>query len=136
MLSFPILVQGANTLYEEKIRQACNGNYAVFLHYLQNYHKQNELSTEQVADWLQVSSWAGNGEKVIQIWQQYQNNINLPARGIAAVAQSWRNKKEWLPAHSLWKKLVTLHLKMMITALAILKRWLMPVWINESPRII
>ncbi|MCF0252628.1 MAG: poly-beta-1,6 N-acetyl-D-glucosamine export porin PgaA [Shigella flexneri] len=104
LLSFPILVQGANTLYEKKIRQARNGNYAVFLHYLQNYHKQNDLSTEQVADWLQVSSWAGNDEKVIQIWQQYQNNINLPARGIAAVAQSWRNKKEWLPALSLWKK--------------------------------
>lgn len=104
LLSFPIFVHGANTLYKEKIQQARNGNYAIFLDYLQDYRKQKNLNAEQVADWLQVSSWAGNDEQVIQIWQQYHNNISIPARGIAAVAQSWRNKKKWLQALSLWEK--------------------------------
>ncbi|MWU70917.1 poly-beta-1,6 N-acetyl-D-glucosamine export porin PgaA, partial [Escherichia coli] len=104
LLSFPILAQGANTLYEKRIQQARSGNYAIFLHYMQNYQKQNILSSEQVADWLQVSFWSGNDEKVIQIWQKYHNNIYIPARGIAATAQSLRNKKEWQPALSLWKK--------------------------------
>ena len=54
LLSFPILAQGANTLYEKRIQQARSGNYAIFLHYMQNYQKQNILSSEQVADWLQV----------------------------------------------------------------------------------
>ena len=104
LLSFPILAQGANTLYEKRIQQARSGNYVIFLHYMQNYQKQNVLSSEQVADWLQVSFWSGNDEKVIQIWQKYHNNIYIPARGIAATAQSLRNKKEWQPALSLWKK--------------------------------
>lgn len=104
LLSFPVFVHGANTLYEEKIQQARDGNYAIFLNYLQDYQRQNNLNSEQIADWLQVSSWAGNDEKVIQIWQQYHNNISIPARGIAAVAQSWRNQKKWLPALSLWEK--------------------------------
>ena len=56
LLLFPILVQAAESVYEQQIQQARNGNYTSFLHYLQRYQQQHALTPEQVADWLQVAS--------------------------------------------------------------------------------
>lgn len=57
LLLFPFLVQAAESVYEQQIQQARNGNYAPFLQYLQRYQQQHALTPEQVADWLQVASW-------------------------------------------------------------------------------
>lgn len=56
LLLCPFLVQAAESVYEQQIQQARNGNYAPFLQYLQRYQQQHALTPEQVADWLQVAS--------------------------------------------------------------------------------
>ena len=56
LLLFPVLVQADESVYEHQIQQARNGNYALFLDYLQRYEQQHALTPGQVADWLQVAS--------------------------------------------------------------------------------
>ncbi len=101
---FPVLAQATESVYEQQIQQARNGNYTPFLDYLQRYQQQHALTPENVADWLQVAAWAGHDDEVIQVWQRYGIYMPLPARGVAAVAQSWRNKKAWQPALARWKE--------------------------------
>lgn len=101
---FPVLAQATESVYEQQIQQARNGNYTPFLNYLQRYQQQHALTPEQVADWLQVAAWAGRNDEVIQLWQRYGIYMPLPARGVAAVAQARRDQKAWQPALSLWKE--------------------------------
>lgn len=108
LLLFPILVQAAESVYEQQIQQARNGNYTSFLHYLQRYQQQHALTPEQVADWLQVASWAGRDDEVIEVWLRYHVYMPLPARGVAAAAQSRRNQKQWQSALALWKQACSL----------------------------
>ncbi|MDI3163700.1 poly-beta-1,6 N-acetyl-D-glucosamine export porin PgaA [Enterobacter hormaechei] len=108
LLLFPVLVQADESVYEHQIQQARNGNYALFLDYLQRYEQQHALTPGQVADWLQVASWAGRDDEVIRVWQRYDIYMPLPARAIAAVAQSRRNQKAWPSALSLWKEALSL----------------------------
>lgn len=108
LLLFPELVLGADSVYEQHVQQAYNGNYPPFLLYIQHYQQHHELNPGQVADWLQVASWAGHDDDVIRIWQHYQVYMRLPARGVAAAAQSWRNLKQWKNALSLWKQALIL----------------------------
>lgn len=105
---FPVLVQATESVYEQQIQQARNGNYTPFLNYLQRYQQQHALTPEQVADWLQVAAWAGRHDEVIQLWQRYGIYMPLPARGVAAVAQARRDQKAWQPALSLWKEALSL----------------------------
>ncbi|EIV3803898.1 TPA: poly-beta-1,6 N-acetyl-D-glucosamine export porin PgaA [Klebsiella aerogenes] len=102
LLLTPILAQGAESIYDQHVLQAREGNYSPFLDYLQQYQQQHALTPEQVADWLQVASWAGRDEEVIQVWQRYQVYMALPARGTAAAAQAYRNQKRWSSALALW----------------------------------
>lgn len=104
LLLFPVLVQATESVYEQQIQQARNGNYTSFLDYLQRYQQQHALTPEHVADWLQVAAWAGHDDEVIQVWQRYSIYMPLPARGVAAVAQARRNQKAWEPALALWKE--------------------------------
>ena len=80
---FPVLAQATESVYEQQIQQARNGNYTPFLDYLQRYQQQHALTPEQVADWLQVAAWAGHDDEVIQVWQRYGIYMPLPARGVA-----------------------------------------------------
>ncbi len=104
LLLFPVLVQATGSVYEQQIQQARNGNYTPFLDYVQRYQQQHALTPENVADWLQVAGWAGRDDEVIQVWRRYGIYMPLPARGVAAVAQSRRNQKAWQPALSLWNE--------------------------------
>ncbi|HGG8826820.1 TPA: poly-beta-1,6 N-acetyl-D-glucosamine export porin PgaA [Enterobacter kobei] len=108
LLLFPVLVQATESVYEQQIQQARKCNYTPFLDYLQHYQQQHALTPEQVADWLQVASWAGHDDEVIEVWQRYGIYMPLPARGVAAVAQARRNQKAWQPALSLWKEACSL----------------------------
>lgn len=101
---YPILAQSAESVYEQQIQQARNGNYVSFLDYLQRYQQQYSLTPDQVADWMQVASWAGRNDEVIRIWQRYRVYMALPARGIAAAAQACRNLKRWQTSLELWEQ--------------------------------
>lgn len=102
LLLTPILAQGAESIYDQHVLQAREGNYAPFLDYLQQYQHQHALTPEHVADWLQIASWAGRDDEVIQVWQRYQACMALPARATAATAQAYRNQKQWSSALALW----------------------------------
>lgn len=105
LLLFPGFAQGVEeSVYDQQIQQARTGHYTPFLHYVQYYQQHNALNPEQVADWLQIASWAKRDHDVIQVWLRYQVYMPLPARGVAAAAQSWRNLKEWKNALALWKQ--------------------------------
>lgn len=101
---FPGMVQGTESLYEQRILQAQNGNYPPLLDYIQRYQINHTLNAGQVADWIQVASWAGHDEKVVRLWLHYQGAMPLPARAIAAAAQSYRNLKRWEPSLTLWQR--------------------------------
>ncbi|STT00796.1 biofilm formation protein HmsH [Klebsiella pneumoniae] len=83
LLLFPALVQGADSLYDQQILQARQGQYAPFLSYLQQYQLRHALTPSQVADWLQVALWAGQDDEVVKVWRRYQVYMPLPARGTA-----------------------------------------------------
>ena len=102
LLLFPTLVQGADSLYDQQILQARQGQYAPFLSYLQQYQLRHALTPSQVADWLQVALWAGQDDEVVKIWRRYQVYMPLPARGTAAAAQALRNQKQWQASLLLW----------------------------------
>lgn len=108
ILLIPNLVHGAESIYEQKIQQAGNGNYRPFLIYVQRYQQHRALNAEQVADWLQVALWAGDDRDVIHLWQRYQVYMPLPARGLAAAAQAARNLQQWQTALLLWQQALTL----------------------------
>lgn len=108
ILLIPGLVQGAQSIYEQQIEQARSGNYSAFLIYVERYQQHNALNAGQVADWLQVASWAGRDRDVIQIWQRYQVYMPIPPRGVAAAAQSARNLQQWQTALSLWQQALML----------------------------
>lgn len=101
---FPGLVHSAESVYEKRVLQARNGNYTPLLDYLQNDERQHALNGEQVADWIQVASWAGRDNEAIHIWLRYQGKMALPDRAVAAAAQSYRNLKSWEPSLALWER--------------------------------
>ncbi len=104
ILLFPLMVQGTESVYEERVLQARNGNYAALLDYLQHYQQQHPLSNEQVADWIQVASWAGHDDDVVRLWSLWQGKMALAARADAAAARSYRNLKRWEPSLALWDR--------------------------------
>ncbi len=108
VLLIPGLVYGSQSIYEQQIQQARSGNYSPFLIYVERYQQYNALNAGQVADWLQVALWAGRDRDVIQIWQRYQVYMPIPARGVAAAAQSARNLQQWQTALSLWQQALML----------------------------
>ena len=108
ILLIPGLAYGSQSIYEQQIQQARSGNYSPFLIYVERYQQHNALNAGQVADWLQVALWAGRDREVIQIWQRYQVYMPIPARGVAAAAQSARNLQQWQTALSLWQQALML----------------------------
>ncbi|MDA8495215.1 poly-beta-1,6 N-acetyl-D-glucosamine export porin PgaA [Kluyvera georgiana] len=108
VLLIPGLVYGSQSIYEQQIQQARSGNYSPFLTYVERYQQHNALNAGQVADWLQVALWAGRDRDVIQVWQRYQVYMPIPARGVAAAAQSARNLQQWQTALSLWQQALML----------------------------
>ena len=95
---------GADSLYDQQILQARQGQYAPFLSYLQQYQLRHALTPSQVADWLQVALWAGQDDEVVKVWRRYQVYMPIPARGTAAAAQALRNQKQWQTSLTLWQQ--------------------------------
>ncbi|ANI29009.1 biofilm formation protein HmsH [Yersinia entomophaga] len=93
----------ADTHYDSLIIQARDGNTTPILDFLQKASSAGMLNSGQVADWLQIAGWAGHDNDVIAIYQRYQSSMQIPARGLAAVARAYRNQKRWDQALALWQ---------------------------------
>ncbi|PHM40766.1 outer membrane protein PgaA [Xenorhabdus szentirmaii] len=106
-LSCLVTTEAAQANYDELIQQARNGNVVPMLEYIRKEEKQRHLSSPQIADWLQVASWAGHDDEVISLWQRY-HSAALPARGITAVARAYRNQLQWPEAIQLWRTALAL----------------------------
>ncbi|MBD2814286.1 poly-beta-1,6 N-acetyl-D-glucosamine export porin PgaA [Xenorhabdus sp. Flor] len=96
-----ITTETATADYDALIQQARSGNTIPILEYIRQAEKRQKLSPSQVADWLQVASWANHDNEVINLWQRY-HAMELPARGIAAAARAYRNQRQWNQAIQLW----------------------------------
>ncbi|MGL4835537.1 MAG: hypothetical protein ACRCXH_14090, partial [Shewanella sp.] len=82
----PVHSFAAASEYDSLIIEARRGNSTPLFNYLEN--QENTLSPNQIADWLQVSSWGANRDgATIDIWQRYQGRMELPARGKIAAAR-------------------------------------------------
>ena len=106
----------------------CSVNYALFLDYLQRYEQQHALTPGQVADWLQVASWAGRDDEVIRVWQRYGIYMPLPARAIACrcCRPVQKKPKAWPSALSLWKEALSLAPDNDDYRIGYVKTWPMP----------
>lgn len=93
LLSYPFIVH-AESGYDALILQARNGNYQPVLHWLADESHQRRLTINEVTDWLQVASWAGEDKLVLQLWQQQQYRP-LPASAKIPVARAYRNLQRW-----------------------------------------
>ena len=101
---FPLQISAAVSDYDALIIEARGGNSAPLLRYLENQGKKSALTPNQVADWLQVSSWVDNNDKTtIAIWQQYRGKMDVPARGKVAAARAYRNQKSWNDSLAIWE---------------------------------
>ncbi|CDG20905.1 Poly-beta-1,6-N-acetyl-D-glucosamine export protein [Xenorhabdus poinarii G6] len=96
--------------YDALIHQARQGNTHPMLEYIRQEEKQHRLSSSQIADWLQVASWAGYDDEVISLWQRYRSR-DLPPRGISAVARAYRNQRQWPQAIQVWRTALALDKK-------------------------
>lgn len=77
------------------------------MRYLEDQGKKSALTPNQVADWLQVSSWVENNDKTtIEIWQRYRGQMDVPARGKVAAARAYRNQKNWNDSLAVWESVL------------------------------
>ncbi|NIF31983.1 poly-beta-1,6 N-acetyl-D-glucosamine export porin PgaA [Enterobacter sp. Cy-643] len=104
----PAQGMGATSRYDSQVLQARNGDYQPLLAALEHEAQQRALNPGQVADWLQVASWAGRDNEVVSVWQRYRGQTAIPARGVAAAAQSLRNLHRWTESLSLWEQALRL----------------------------
>lgn len=92
----------ASHQYDHLILQAREGQTAPAINWFQH---QPSLSTEQIADWLQITLWSGDDLAVIAIYKKYQH-LKIPARGIAATTLALRNTQQWDSSIILWQTLL------------------------------
>lgn len=93
----------ASTNYDDLIIRARAGDRQPVLDYLQAQQHSGALTPAQLADWLQITGWAGRDDEVIRIYETAGGNLQLPARATAAVARAYRNTKAWQPSLSAWR---------------------------------
>ena len=104
---FPMQISAAVSDYDALVIEARGGNSAPLLRYLEDQGKKSALTPNQVADWLQVSSWVENNDKTtIEIWQRYRGQMDVPARGKVAAARAYRNQKNWNDSLAVWESVL------------------------------
>lgn len=87
--------------YDALVQEARNGNTTPALTWLASHPS---LTHQQIADWLQIASWANQDAQVISVYERYRHEA-LPLRAYPAVAKAYRNQKRWAEALPLWKQL-------------------------------
>ncbi|WP_318362737.1 poly-beta-1,6 N-acetyl-D-glucosamine export porin PgaA [Enterobacter sp.] len=87
--------------YNALVREARNGNTTPALAWFASHAS---LNNQQIADWLQIASWAGEDAQVISVYERFSHQ-NLPLRAYPAAAKAYRNQKRWSESLQLWKRL-------------------------------
>lgn len=100
---FPTWVYAETSTYDELIIQARDGDRQPLLQYLAVREKQTQLTAGEIADWLQVSSWANNDVETLAVWNRYRQSMDIPARGQIAAARALRNQKQWNASLAVWE---------------------------------
>lgn len=100
---FPTWVYAETSTYDELIIQARDGDRQPLLQYLAVREKQTPLTAGEIADWLQVSSWANNDVETLAVWNRYRQSMAIPARGQIAAARALRNQKQWNASLAVWE---------------------------------
>lgn len=100
----PAAKSAVNNAYDALIIEARKGNTQPALLW---FAQKSALSNNQIADWLQISLWAGQDKQVITVYNSYRHQ-QLPARGYAAVAVAYRNLQQWQNSLTLWQKALSL----------------------------
>jgi len=100
---FPTWVYAETSTYDELIIQARDGDRQPLLQYLAVREKQTPLTAGEIADWLQVSSWANNDVETLAVWNRYRQSMDIPARGQIAAARALRNQKQWNASLAVWE---------------------------------
>ncbi len=100
--TLPSLAAAQN--YDALIVAAREGNNAPALRFFDGEAERRTLSASEIADWLQIASWAGEDRQVVAVWQRYDRQVTLPVRGLQAVAGSLRNLHQWQPSLAVWQR--------------------------------
>ena len=103
---FPTWVYAGMSTYDELIIQARDGDRQPLLQYLAVREKQTQLTAGEIADWLQVSSWANNDAETLAVWDRYRQHMAIPARGQVAAARALRNQKQWNASLAVWESVL------------------------------
>ncbi|MGL5602237.1 MAG: poly-beta-1,6 N-acetyl-D-glucosamine export porin PgaA [Silvania sp.] len=103
---FPVQALADTEEYDALVMEARAGNTKPLLNYFQAQEAQKALTAEQVADWLQVSSWANNDQETLRVWQRYRGQVDIPARGQVAVARVLRNEQKWDQSLTVWENVL------------------------------
>ena len=103
LFTFSVPLYAATADYDALIMEARAGNREPLLNYLEGQEKQTALTPNQVADWLQVSSWANNNAETLRVWQRYNGQMVIPSRGKIVVARALRDEKKWNESLSVWE---------------------------------
>ena len=75
---FPTWAYAQTSAYDELIIQAREGDRQPLLQYLAVREKQTQLTAGEIADWLQVSSWANNDVETLAVWDRYRHSMAIP----------------------------------------------------------
>ncbi|MTD40724.1 poly-beta-1,6 N-acetyl-D-glucosamine export porin PgaA [Erwinia sp. CPCC 100877] len=103
-LLLSVSASAADSAYDRLVIQAREGQTDGLLNWLRLRDRQRALNVGQVADWLQVAGWAGRDNEIIQVWQRYHAQMDIPARGVVSAARAYRNLKQWDASLALWEK--------------------------------
>ncbi|MCS2163929.1 poly-beta-1,6 N-acetyl-D-glucosamine export porin PgaA [Scandinavium sp. H11S7] len=102
-LLFSASASAVDAVYDQLVIQARAGQTDGLLNWLHQQNQRHALNVDQVADWLQVAGWAGRDNEVVQVWQRYHSQMEIPARGVVSVARAYRNLKQWDASLALWE---------------------------------
>jgi biofilm PGA synthesis protein PgaA len=130
LLLFPVLVQATESVYEQQIQQARNGNYTPFLDYLQRYQQQHALTPEHVADWLQVAPGQVMMTRLFRSGSATAFICRCPPAALLLSRRPDEIRKRGSPLWRSGKKRAALRRITTIIVSAISKPWPMPVKIR------
>jgi biofilm PGA synthesis protein PgaA len=97
----------ADTAYDQLVLEARAGNYTPALSVLRQV-PQDQATTGQISDHLQIASWAGLDAEVIKVYESQGRQRALPVQALTATARAYRNLKRWESATQVYNKALAL----------------------------
>jgi biofilm PGA synthesis protein PgaA len=97
----------ADTAYDQLVLEARAGNYTPALSVLRQV-PQDQATTGQISDHLQIASWAGLDAEVIKVYESQGRQRALPVQALTATARAYRNIKRWELATQVYNKALAL----------------------------